>query len=115
MTGATFIHQIQRFSFVFFFNRTDHTRARSPGHFIKTMPRLLTTAVMLLLSFGLPGQAKNETKIVGRTACLPEKDPNAEVEGSNETAVENSGAPTKLSWPGTAGTKVYPSSLLLLL
>jgi hypothetical protein len=79
------------------------------------MPRLLTTAVILLLSFGLPGQAKNETTIVGRTTCLPEKDPKAEVEGSNETAVEDSGAPSKGSWPGTAGTKVHPSSLLLLL
>jgi hypothetical protein len=80
------------------------------------MPRLLTTAVMLLLmSFGLPGQAKNETAIVGRTTCLPEKDSTAEVEGSNETAVVDSGAPTKGSWPGTAGTKVHPSSLLFLL
>jgi hypothetical protein len=79
------------------------------------MSRLLTTAVMLLLCFGLSGQAKNETAIVGRTTCLPEKDPKAEVESSNETAVEDSGVPTKGSWPGTAGTKVHPSSLFYLL
>jgi hypothetical protein len=76
------------------------------------MPRLLTTAVMLLMSFGMPGQAKNETAIVGRTTCLPEKDPKAEVEGVNETAIEDSGAPTTGSWPGTAGTKVHLSTLL---
>jgi hypothetical protein len=69
------------------------------------MLRLLTTAVMLLLSFGLPGQAQNETAIVGRTTCLPEKGPKTEVEGSNKTAVEDSGGLTKGSWPGTAGTK----------
>ncbi len=79
------------------------------------MPRLLTTAVMMLLSFGLLGQATNKTEIVGRNTCLPEKDSTAEVEGSNETTVEGSGAPTKGSWPGTAGTKVHPSSHLLLL
>ncbi len=76
------------------------------------MPRLVTAAVMLLTSFGLPGQAKNESIIVGRTTCLPEKDPTAEVEGSNETAVEDSGVPTEGSWPGTTGTKVHPSSLI---
>ncbi len=79
------------------------------------MPRLLTSAVMMLSSFGLLGQATNKTEIVGRNTCLPEKDPTAEVKGGNETTVEDSGAPTKGSWPGTAGTKVRPSSHLLLL
>ncbi len=69
---------------------------------------------MLLMSFGLPGQAKNETTIVGRTTCLPEKDPKAEGEGSNETTVEDPGVPTAGSWPGTAGTKVHLSTLFFL-
>jgi hypothetical protein len=96
-----------------FINRTDHSRARSPSHFIKTMPpRLLTTAVMLFSSFGLSGQEQNETATVGRTTCLPQRDPIVEVKGSNDTAVEDSGAPAKGSWPGTAGTKVHSSSLM---
>ncbi len=78
------------------------------------MPRLITTAVMLLMSFGLPGQPTNETAIVGRTTCLPEKDPKTEGEGSNEAEAENPGASTAGSWPGTAGTKVRHSSLLIV-
>jgi hypothetical protein len=91
-------------------------RARSPGHILfgKAMARLLTMAVMMLMFFGLPGQAKNETAFVGRTTCLPEKS-KAEGEGSNEVAVEDPGAPSAGSWPGTAGTKVHLCPLLFLL